>query len=178
MTGDSPSDGNTTVQSPVRGNDCPIAIVGTAMRLPGGVRSTEDFWDMLINRRDGRCEVPGTRYNVHAFPDSVGTKHGYFLQEDPAYFDASFFSITPSKAEEMDPQQRLLLEATWECLENAGETGWQGKNVGCYVGVFGEDWLEIAVKDSQNVGLLHAMNTGPFALSNKVSYEYDFRGPR
>jgi acyl transferase domain-containing protein len=178
MTG-SPCNGDDTVPIPTQGiYGGPIAIVGTGMRLPGGVRSTEAFWDMLISKQDGRCEVPGSRYNVHAFLDGVRTKHGYFLQEDPAYFDAPFFSIPPSQAEQMDPQQRLLLEVIWECLENAGETTWRGKTVGCYVGVFGEDWLEIACKDSQKVDRYRALGTGAYALANHISYQYDFRGPR
>ncbi|KAK2756138.1 Type I Iterative PKS [Arachnomyces sp. PD_36] len=169
--------GNTSDHSLDENDDNSIAIVGTAMRLPGGIRSTDEFWDMLINKRDGRVEVPSTRYNVQAFLDSVRTKHGYFLQEDPALFDAAFFSILPAQAEQLDPQQRLLLEVIWECLENAGETDWQGARVGCYVGVFGEDWLEIESKDSQRVDRYRALGTGAFALANHVSYQNDFRGP-
>lgn len=158
--------------------DEPIAVVGMAMRLPGGVRSTLDFWDMLMNARDGRCKVPSSRYNVDAFLDPVGTEYGYFLQEDPAYFDAGFFSIPRPQAEQLDPQQRLLLEVVWECLENAGKVNWRGEKTGCYVGVFGEDWLEMASKDSQTTGRFRALSTGLFALANNVSYQYDFCGPR
>jgi acyl transferase domain-containing protein len=157
----------------------PIAIVGMGMRLPGGVHGTEEFWDMLINKRDGRCPVPRSRYNVDAFFDaSKDPTTGYFLQEDPAYFDAPFFSITPHLAKRMDPQQRLLLEVVWECLENAGETNWRGKKVGCYVGVFGEDWLEVSLKGLEPPDRYHAIGTGGFALANRVSYEFDLRGPR
>lgn len=45
----------------------PIAIVGCAMRLPGGVDSGEALWDLLDGRLDGRCRVPYDRYNVDAF---------------------------------------------------------------------------------------------------------------
>ncbi|THC90921.1 hypothetical protein EYZ11_009621 [Aspergillus tanneri] len=160
----------------------PLAIVGMGMRLPGGVRTANAFWDMIIQKKDGLCEVPGTRYNIDGFysaskPHSVKTRHGYFLQEDPTFFDADFFSISSYEAERMDPQQRMLLEVVWECLESAGETDWWGKDIGCYVGVFGEDWLESALKDSQNIDRFHAVGTGPFALANRVSYEFDFRGP-
>ncbi|KAL5050934.1 hypothetical protein BDW71DRAFT_215073 [Aspergillus fruticulosus] len=160
----------------------PVAIVGMAVRLPGGVHSTPDFWDMLINKRDGRCEVPETRYNIDGFQHptknhSIRSKHGYFLKEDPAMFDTAFFSIPPLEAERMDPQQRLLLEVTWECLESAGETDCRGKLIGCYVGVFGEDWLELACKDTENIDRYRALGTGSFALANRISYEYDLRGP-
>ncbi|KAJ5291615.1 Fum1p [Penicillium angulare] len=168
--------------TPEQSHCSPIAIVGMALRLPGGVTSPDEFWDFLIEKKDGLCEVPGNRYNVDSFysdsrPHSVKTKKGYFLQHDPANFDAEFFSIKPYEAARMDPQQRQLLEVVWECLESAGETNWRGKDIGCFVGVYGEDWLELASKDFENTDRYHVLGTGQFALSNRVSYEYDFQGP-
>ena len=161
----------------------PIAIVGMAMRLPGGIRSDKEFWDLMMQRKDARCEVPESRYNVGSFySDSkmhtVKTKYGYFLEEDPACFDAPFFSISSYEAARLDPQQRLLLEVVWECMENAGQQDWKGKDIGCYVGVFGEDWLDLSSKDTCHVDRYHVLGTGNFALANRVSYEYDLKGPR
>lgn len=161
----------------------PVAIIGTALRLPGGISSPEEFWKFMIEKKNGLCEVPETRYKLDSFysenkPNTVKTRRGYFLQDDPARFDAEFFSITPYEAARMDPQQRQLLEVVWECLENAGETNWRGEEIGCFVGVYGEDWLELASKDPQGLDRYHILGTGQFALSNRISYEYDFQGPR
>ncbi|KAJ5380904.1 uncharacterized protein N7496_003332 [Penicillium cataractarum] len=160
----------------------PIAIVGMAVRLPGGVNTTEKFWDMLINKRDGHCKVPKARYAADAFynatrPGTVKTCHGYFLQEDIGYIDRSFFSMSKTEAAKLDPQQRLLLEVVWECMESGGQTNWRGQSIGCYVGVFGEDWLEMSSKDTQHMDRFHVVSAGDFALSNRVSYEYDLQGP-
>ncbi|KAE8368107.1 hypothetical protein BDV27DRAFT_154279 [Aspergillus caelatus] len=160
----------------------PIAIVGMGMRLPGGVSSGSEFWDFLVNKRDGLCRVPETRYNVDAFYDearegAVRTKHGYFLEQDIAQLDVGFFGISKLEAEKLDPQQRLLLEVVWECMENAGQTNWQGTNIGCFVGVFGEDWLDLLSKDTQQHDRYRVMSAGDFALSNRLSYEYDLTGP-
>ncbi|KAA8650263.1 uncharacterized protein ATNIH1004_002945 [Aspergillus tanneri] len=38
-----------------------------AVRLPGGVRSTDSFWDLLLSQRDVSREVPQDRYNIDAF---------------------------------------------------------------------------------------------------------------
>jgi len=38
----------------------------------------------------------------------------------------------------MDPQQRLALEVVYECLENSGAVQWRERNIGTYVGIFGE----------------------------------------
>ncbi|KAK2814254.1 Type I Iterative PKS, partial [Arthroderma sp. PD_2] len=160
----------------------PVAIVGMALRLPGGVKSPDELWKFLIEKKNGVCEVPGSRYTVDSFysehnPHCVKTRHGYFLDEDAACFDAPFFSINADEAAQIDPQQRKLMEVFWECLESAGETDWKGKNIGCYVGVYGEDWLDLASKDPQYTTRYHILGTGQFALSNRLSWEYDFRGP-
>ena len=162
-----------------------IAIVGMGMRLPGDINSSEDFWDLLINKRDGRGRVPSDRYNVDAFyspiekPGTVRTKFGYFLKEGSLEkFDASFFSMNKSEVAKLDPQQRMLLEVAWECLENAGETEWRGQDIGCYVGVFGEDWNNISMMETQPSGNYRITGTGDFVLANRISYEYDLKGPR
>ncbi|KAK2758837.1 Type I Iterative PKS [Arachnomyces sp. PD_36] len=159
----------------------PIAIVGMAMRLPGGVSSAEDLWELLIEKKDGHCPVPDSRYSINAYDGppgsrSKGPESGYFLREDPAYFDTEFFSINEMEAAKLDPQQRLLLEVVWECMENGGQTSWRGKDIGCYVGVFAEDWLEMMTKDVVHTDR-HNVPARDFALSNRVSYEYDLKGP-
>jgi acyl transferase domain-containing protein len=163
----------------------PIAIVGMAMRLPGDVRTAEDFWELLISKRDCSSEVPKSRYNIDAFyhpdkPQSVKTRRGYFLHDDYMQkSDKSFFSPIPGfTTSDLDPQQMQLMEVIWECMENAGQTDWRGKKIGCYVGVFGEDWHELTAKEPQEVTRVHTFANGGFTLSNRVSYEFDLKGPR
>ena len=90
----------------------------------------------------------------------------------------SFFSVNRSEVELLDPQQRLLLEVVWECMESAGQTKWRGTNTGCYVGAFGEDWHDLINKDTQAQGISGVSSSSDFALSNRVSYEYNLKGPR
>lgn len=45
-------------------------------------------------------------------------KGAHFLGEDPARFDAPFFSITMKEAAAMDPQQRIVLETSYRAFEN------------------------------------------------------------
>ena len=162
-----------------------IAITGMAMRLPGGANSAATFWDLIVNKASGRCRVPGDRYNIDAFydpkarPGTVKTEYGHFINNyDLNHFDSSFFSMSKTEVERADPQQRMLLEVVRECLENAGKTAWRGDNVGCFVGSFGEDWLGLDAKDPQNKGLYRITGSGDFVLANRVSYEFDFKGPR
>ncbi|CAG8961993.1 hypothetical protein HYFRA_00014100 [Hymenoscyphus fraxineus] len=162
----------------------PIAIVGMATRLPGGVHSPESFWDLLVNKKNARCDVPKDRwnseayYNKHRKHDTMVANSGYFLEElDLGDFDAAFFNLSKAELVRLDPQQRLLLEVTWECLESAGQTNWRGKNIGCYVGTFGEDWHDIQQKDPQDTGIYRLTGHGDYVIPNRVSYEFDFKGP-
>jgi len=159
-----------------------IAICGLALRLPKGIRDAEGFWDVLQNGEDMRGPIPSDRYNAKGFNNALGkkgaiiTKYGYFLDEDLSCLDTSFFSMAKQELEKTDPQQRQILEVTRECLESAGETDYRGKLIGCYVGTFGDDWLHSQSKDAQYTGGYNL--SGDLMIANRVSYEYDLKGPR
>ncbi|KAI4157355.1 MAG: hypothetical protein LQ342_008349 [Letrouitia transgressa] len=168
----------------ITNNPAHIAICGMAVRLPNSIKTPQQLWHFLLNKGDARSRVPESRYNVSAFyhpsgkPGTVVTEHGYFLDDDIGTLDTSFFSMPRMELERADPQQRLLLEVTRECLEDAGITKWRGQRIGCYVGSLGEDWSEMFARETQNWGMYRASGSGDFALSNRVSYEMDFNGPR
>ncbi|GJN68105.1 type I Iterative Polyketide synthase (PKS) [Purpureocillium lilacinum] len=162
----------------------PIAVVGMAMRLPGNVRNGEEFWQLLVEKRNGLCDVPQDRYNVNGFHDPSGKpstfrmNKGYFLQDvDIAQFDTSFFSLSKAELERLDPQQRQLLEVAYECMEDAGATSWRGSNTGCYVGVFGDDWQDLNAKETLHKGGYRVTGYDDFVLGNRISYEFDLHGP-
>ncbi|CAG8152229.1 unnamed protein product [Penicillium salamii] len=163
----------------------PIAICGMSVRLPGAVHTPQELWNFLISKRDARGPVPESRYNVSAYhsetakPGSVSSEYGYFLDEsiDLASIDTSFFTMGKSEAERVDPQQRQMLEVARECLEDAGEVNWKGKPIGCFMGSFGEDWVEMFAKENQQYGQHRATGHGDFMLANRVSYEMDLTGP-
>ncbi|KAL8969458.1 MAG: hypothetical protein Q9183_001983 [Haloplaca sp. 2 TL-2023] len=154
-----------------------------AFRLPGGLSTSQQLWDFLNDKCDARGQVPKSRYNVSAFhdpqakPGSVICDQGYFLDDDIACLDTSFFSMARMEVERVDPQQRLMLEVARECLEDAGVAKWKAKNIGCYMGSLFEDWCEIFARETQNWGRYRVTGYGDFVLSNRVSYEMDLRGP-
>jgi acyl transferase domain-containing protein len=156
-----------------------------ALRLPGGIMDPSQFWEFLLSKKDARSPVPQSRYNIDGHysksgkPGAVKSQYGYFLDEsvDIGALDTSFFSMPKAELERADPQQRQLLEVTRECLESAGETNYRGKDIGCWVGSFGEDWCESFAKDQQHYGMYRISGWGDFILSNRISYEYDLRGP-
>ncbi|KAG5795056.1 hypothetical protein H9Q69_005899 [Fusarium xylarioides] len=161
-----------------------IAICGIGLRLPGGIRNCDDYWNLLYNGLDARRPIPSNRYNIHGFDDSLGgkhpikAKHGYFIDDDLTCLDTSFFPLTKSELGMVDPQHRLLLEVTRECLDDAGEVNYRENNIGCYVGTFGEDWLLMNTMEPLHAGGIQAI-TGftDLVMANRISHEFDFRGP-
>ncbi|KAH9827374.1 Polyketide synthase [Teratosphaeria destructans] len=164
----------------------PIAVCGMGCRLPGGLTSPDELWDFLLAKRDGRCRVPESRYNIDAYysrtkkPGTVSTQYGYFLDEsvELGALDMSFFSMTRSEVERADPQQRLMLEVAQEAFEDAGVTDWRGKTIGTYIGNFGQDWADMLGKETQPYGVHGIAGAGDFVVSNRLSYEFDLQGPR
>lgn len=161
-----------------------VAICGIGMRLPGGIRNADDFWDILVNGKDTRGSVPASRYNAAGFTDSLGggefarTMHGYFIDEELYQLDTSMFTFTKSELEQTDPQHRILLEVARECLEDAGEVNYRGERIGCYVGTFGDDWLMMNVMDSHQLSNVSTLGYVDLMMANRISYEFDLKGPR
>src|ERR1700751_5553766 len=120
----------------------PIAVVGMACRLPGGVDSPAQYWQFLKDGQNGVIRVPADRWDADAYYSDDHTRQGpicnreggFLTSWQPDQFDAEFFGISPREAVAMDPQQRLLLETSWEGLENAAIS--PGTIRGSKMGVF------------------------------------------
>lgn len=124
----------------------PLAIVGVGLRLPGGIHTTEDLWSLLVEKKSTRCKIPKDRFNSEAFYSksgrvgATGTEYAHFLAESDnlQHMDTSMFSMGREDTKALDPQIKMLMEVVYECMQNAGQGNWRGKNTGCFVGVFGE----------------------------------------
>ncbi|WP_437592934.1 SDR family NAD(P)-dependent oxidoreductase [Sorangium sp. So ce1000] len=162
----------------------PIAIVGIACRLPGGVASPEAFWSLLREGRHGIREVPGERWSIDslfhedsATPGKMNTRWGGFI-EDVDRFDAEFFGISPREARQMDPQQRLVLELAWEAIEDHGITPLSLRDgaVSVFVGAMGSDYSTIASGNLSLIDQHTATGIDTSIIAARVSYQLGLQG--
>ncbi|CAG9975108.1 unnamed protein product [Clonostachys byssicola] len=164
----------------------PIAIIGTACRLPGDSNSVDSLWDMISNSRTGHGKIPSNRWDAdnwyHPDPDRKGgirPKHGYFIKQDVSHFDAPFFSTTAKEAAAMDPMKRLLLEVSYESIENAGipVESLYNSQTGCYVGCMTNDYEMLSLHDIYDIGHSAASATSEAMIANRVSWFFGLKGP-
>ncbi|GAB3700047.1 type I polyketide synthase [Nocardiopsis oceani] len=161
----------------------PVAVVGMGCRLPGGVNSPEDLWDLVERGDDVVGPLPQDRgWDISALTGQSGDaplsvmRQGYFL-DDASAFDPAFFGISPREAEAMDPQQRLMLEVAWETVERSG-TGpdsLAGSDTGVYVGAITQEYGP-SLTQAPGDGFAMTGTTGS-AVSGRVAYALGLTGP-
>ena len=73
----------------------------------------------------------------------------------------------------------MLLEVTWEALENAGipASSLRGSKTGVYMGVTAQEYTSFASTPYHNMNQYSNSGTNSCMVSNRISYEFDLRGP-
>src|SRR5579875_1705380 len=163
----------------------PVAIIGMACRLPGGIDSPELLWEALLRGDDLVTEVPPDRWDVDehydpepGVPGRSVSKWGAFL-DDVAGFDADFFGISEAEATALDPQHRLLLETSWEAVEHAGlnPAKLAGSRTGVYVALGHNDYQLLAADAHALEGPYGFLGNGYCMASGRISYALGLHGP-
>ena len=163
----------------------PVAVIGMACRLPGGVDSPQRLWDALMAGMDFIGEIPGDRWDADAYydpepgvPGRSITRWGAFL-DDVGGFDCDFFGMTEREAIMIDPQHRLLLEASWDAFEHAGldPAAAAGSRTGVFVGLTHGDYELLAAGSDAVEGPYGFSGTNPSFASGRVSYALGLHGP-
>jgi acyl transferase domain-containing protein/SAM-dependent methyltransferase len=163
----------------------PIAVVGAACELPGGIHSLDEYWELLSEGRSAIGEIPPSRKYLHKLFAQItdpkvrahATRMG--LVRDPYGFDHKFFGISPKEALKIDPQHRLLLELTWRSLESAciDPFALRESDTGVFVGIGNSDYYQSIVRHGYEVDAYVASGNAPAMAAGRLSYFYGFKGP-
>ena len=163
----------------------PIAIIGMACRLPGGIESPEQLWEALLHGDDLVTEIPPDRWDADEYydpepgvPGRSVSRWGAFM-DDIRGFDAEFFGINEREATAMDPQHRLLLETSWEAMEHAGLTRERIANslTGVFVGLTHCDYHLLAADAHSVEGPYGFLGTNFSMASGRIAYALGVHGP-
>ncbi|KAL4758755.1 ketoacyl-synt-domain-containing protein [Aspergillus foveolatus] len=162
-----------------------LAIIGMAGRFPGA-KDIEAFWDLLYRGLDVHMPVPALRWDIRTHVDPTGrrkntgaTPFGCWL-DDPAGFDAPFFSISPREAPQIDPAQRLALMTAYEAIEQAGivsdaTPSTRRDRVGVFYGVTSNDWME--TNSAQDIDTYFIPGGNRAFIPGRINYCFKFSGP-
>ncbi|ORA18195.1 sulfolipid-1 biosynthesis phthioceranic/hydroxyphthioceranic acid synthase [Mycobacterium asiaticum] len=163
----------------------PVAVIGMACRLPGGIDSPEAFWNALLRGADPITEVPAERWNADDYydpepgqPGRSVSRWGGFLT-DVVGFDPEFFGINEREAAAIDPQHRLLMEVSWEAVEHAGlpPASLADSLTGVFVGMCHDDYTHVTNAAGALGDAYGFTGTALSMASGRVSYALGLRGP-
>lgn len=163
----------------------PIAVIGMACRLPGGIDSPELLWEALLRGDDLITEIPADRWDVDehfdpqpGVPGRSVSRWGGFV-DDVAGFDAEFFGIGDREAAAIDPQHRLMMETAWEAVENAGmaPAALSDSLTGVFAGLCHDDYTLVTSEAGAMDGP-YGYTCTPYSMaSGRIAYALGLRGP-
>lgn len=163
-----------------------LAIVGLSFNLPRGMVDEQSFWELLDNRQTASSDWPATRACVdaldnHGFPrqNTLTTRKGNFLSQNPYVFDAPFFSMSPSEAAALDPQARMVMETSYHAFENAGLSAQQlrGSRTAVVGSSNASDFSSLLAKDPDTFSRLAGLGLESWSLPNRLSWYFGLQGP-
>ena len=160
-----------------------VAIVGYGYRMPGGIRSDDDFWRLLrereivrepVSRRYGRGHRPIGEFSG---PGRLASPYeGLIRAGEELLFDRALFGMSHNELRQTEPQVRMLLTCAWETIEHAG---WdfhalRNSSTGVFVGAqvpAVANWRSLrGVSEYSVTGISLAM------LANRISYHFNLMG--
>jgi thioester reductase-like protein len=162
----------------------PIAIIGYSHHLPGGIKTDDDFWQLLKQRNIVQVDI-ATRYGPglapcdgQYAPNKLASRfESLITDDDDLKFDSKFFAMSHIEAANADPQHKMMLLCCWEASEMAGLDLHRLKNsdTGVYIGTQSSaagNWRPVGgPNDFSIIGSCSEM------LANRVSYFFNLMGP-
>lgn len=165
----------------------PIAVIGMGCRFPGNVNNPDEFWQLLINKKDGIIDVPPDRWDTNDIFSTYKTNTGKYPAQKGGFidridqFDAIFFGISPLEAEALDPQQRILLQTTWQAIEFAGLSidDLKDSRTGVFIGISTSNYMQqrAALSNYDSMDIYDVTGNTTSTAAGRISYTFDLKGP-
>ena len=162
----------------------PVAIVGYSYRMPGRIRTDDEFWRLLSEReivqepitdRYGRGYRPVGEFSG---PGRFASPYEGLIRDDAEkLFDRSLFGLSQNEMTLIDPQMRMLLTCAWETFERSGWNlhALRNSRTGIFIGAQVPpvaNWRPMRGASQFDVtGISLAM------LANRISYHFNLMGP-
>ena len=162
----------------------PVAIVGYSYRMPGGIRSDSDFWQLLCEReivqepvtdRYGRGYRPVGRFSG---PGRFASPYEGLIREDgEKLIDPKLFGLSQDEVLAMDPQVRMLLNCSWETCERVGWDLHSLHNSATGVFIGAQVPAVASWRPMHGAGPFDVTTISLAMLANRVSYHFNLMGP-
>ena len=182
-----------------------LVITGMSCCLPGGVRSTADFWSALLNPKLYHSHVsmstPPSRWSS-LFDVDCEMPPVMWLDDDAFSAKKSLidsFRLSPRDIEDMSPNARLALQLSYQAIEDAAiaPKSLGGKSWGVYTSVNDSGWREREASKRNVHGKIHRffplstviltliglelsqalIGSADSTISGRLSYSLDLTGP-
>ncbi|HYQ68253.1 non-ribosomal peptide synthetase [Actinophytocola sp.] len=152
----------------------PIAVVGAAFALPGGLRTFDALHGALSAGLDAiRPPARERVVNAGGRSDVDYVSLGYLDRVD--LFDHGFFGLSLGESELVDPHQRMSLQLVHEALEHAGyaPSRLRGSDTAVVVSAPTPSYAGLYTgEDSRQI-----LGSLPAAAAARIAHVFDFTGP-
>jgi amino acid adenylation domain-containing protein len=165
----------------------PIAVVGMACRLPGGITNPQAFWELMLAGDSTIRDFSDQELRLQQVPEALIANESFVkrgsILENAFYFDANFFGYSEREAQLMDPQQRHFLECAWQALEHSGNVPekFEG-DIGVFASQGKNDYYSTHIESNplykEKINAYQAMlgNEKDF-IATRVSFKLNLTGP-
>ena len=162
----------------------PIAIVGYSYRMPGGVRTDDDFWRLLSEReivQESVTDRYGKGYRpIGGFsgPGRFASPYEGLIREDgEKFFDRSLFGLSHKEMTLADPQVRMLLTCAWETFERVGWDLHTLRNSPTGVFIGAQVPPVASWRPMHGASEFDVTSLSLAMLCNRISYHFNLMGP-
>ena len=164
--------------------DSPVAIVAYSYRMPGGISTDSDFWQLLSEReiirepiidRYGRGYRPIGQFSG---PGRFASPYEGLIREDgEKLIDPKLFGLSQDEMLFMDPQIRMLLGCSWETFERAGWDFHSLRNSSTGVFIGAQVPAVASWRPMHGAGQFDVTTISLAMLANRISYHFNLMGP-